>query len=52
VKVALGTDDFTVFGTGLCEELWLLRRSGMAIAELAKLRNGPPAEASMPTGSP
>jgi len=42
VTVALGTDDFTVFGIGLCEELWLLRRAGMSVAELAKLRNGPP----------
>jgi adenosine deaminase len=42
VTVALGTDDFTVFGTGLCEELWLLRRAGMSVAELARLRNGPP----------
>ncbi len=42
VKVALGTDDFAVFGTSLCEELWLLRRSGMSVADLAKLRNGPP----------
>lgn len=52
VRVALGTDDFTVFGTGLCEELWLLRRSGMSVADLAKLRNGPPAGASLPTASP
>jgi adenosine deaminase len=42
VTVALGTDDFTVFGTGLCEELWLLRRAGMSVAGLARLRNGPP----------
>jgi adenosine deaminase len=52
VRIALGTDDFTVFGTALCEELWLLRRSGMSVAELAKLRNGPPAKAPYPTASP
>jgi adenosine deaminase len=42
VTVALGTDDFAVFGTGLCDELWRLRRAGMPIRDLAKLKNGPP----------
>jgi hypothetical protein len=43
VNVALGTDDFTVFQTGLCEELWRLWHAGMPVQELAKLRLGPPA---------
>lgn len=43
VTVALGTDDFAVFGTSLCDELWRLRRAGMPIRDLCKLRNGPPA---------
>jgi adenosine deaminase len=51
VTVALGTDDFTVFGANLCDELWLLRRSGMSLSELAQLRNGPPELASPSTGS-
>jgi len=42
VNVALGTDDFTVFQTGLCEEIWRLFRAGMPIRELAKLRIGAP----------
>jgi adenosine deaminase len=43
VNVALGTDDFTVFQTGLCEEIWRLHRAGMPVRELAKLRIGAPA---------
>jgi len=43
VNVALGTDDFTLFGVGLCDEILRLRRAGMPIRELAKLRLGPPA---------
>jgi Adenosine deaminase len=44
VNVALGTDDFTLFGAGLCDELLRLRRAGMRLADLAKLRLGPPAD--------
>lgn len=44
VNVALGTDDFAIFGTGLCEEIWLLRRSGMSVPDLAKLRIAAPAK--------
>jgi adenosine deaminase len=51
VTVALGTDDFAVFGAGLCDELWRLRRAGMPIRDLAKLRNGPPLQ-SPSTASP
>jgi len=43
VNVALGTDDFTLFGAGLCDEILRLRRAGMPLSELAKLRLGPPA---------
>ncbi len=43
VNVALGTDDFTIFGAGLCDEILRLRRSGMRLRDLAKLRLGPPA---------
>jgi adenosine deaminase len=46
VKVALGTDDFTVFGTSLCDEIWRLWRAGMPVRELAKLRLGPPTSLS------
>ena len=42
VNVALGTDDFTIFGTSLCDEIRLLRRSGLPLAELAKIHLGPP----------
>ena len=42
VNVALGTDDFAIFGAGLCEEILRLRRSGMRMRDLAKLRLGPP----------
>ena len=42
VKVALGTDDFTIFGASLCDEILRLRRSGMRLRDLAKLRLGPP----------
>jgi adenosine deaminase len=48
VNVALGTDDFTVFGTGLCDEIWRLRRSGMPLRHLAKLRLGPPTDLRLP----
>ena len=43
VNVALGTDDFTLFGAGLCDEIRSLHRAGMPVAELAKIRLGPPA---------
>jgi len=43
VEIALGTDDFTVFGVGLCDEIWQLHRAGMPIRDLAKLHLGPPA---------
>jgi adenosine deaminase len=43
VEVALGTDDFTVFGVSLCDEIWQLHRAGMPIPDLAKLRLAPPA---------
>jgi adenosine deaminase len=42
VNVALGTDDFTLFGASLCDEIGRLRRSGMRLGDLAKLRLGPP----------
>ncbi len=42
VSVALGTDDFTVFGVSLCEEIWHLHRAGMPVRELAQLRLGAP----------
>ncbi|MBN2576914.1 MAG: hypothetical protein JXP73_20290 [Deltaproteobacteria bacterium] len=42
VNVALGTDDFTLFGAGLCDEILRLHRAGMPVSELAKLRLGPP----------
>jgi adenosine deaminase len=42
VNVALGTDDFTIFGTSLCDEIRLLRRSGLPLRELAKIHLGPP----------
>jgi adenosine deaminase len=45
VNVALGTDDFTIFGASLCDEILRLRRSGMRLVDLAKLRIGPPAMA-------
>lgn len=43
VNVALGTDDFTLFGAGLCDELLRLHRAGMPVSELAKICLGPPA---------
>ena len=43
VNVALGTDDFAIFGASLCDEILRLRRSGMRLRDLAKLRLGPPA---------
>jgi adenosine deaminase len=43
VNVALGTDDFTLFGASLCDEIRRLHRSGMPVAELARLRLGAPA---------
>lgn len=42
VNVALGTDDFTLFRAGLCDEIRRLRRSGMRVADIAKLRLGAP----------
>jgi adenosine deaminase len=42
VNVALGTDDFAIFGTSLCDEILRLRRSGMRVRDLAKVRLGPP----------
>jgi adenosine deaminase len=42
VSVALGTDDFTVFGVSLSDEIWCLHRAGMPLGELAKLCLGPP----------
>jgi adenosine deaminase len=42
VNVALGTDDFTLFGVGLCDELRHLHRAGMTVSELGKIRLGPP----------
>ena len=42
VHVALGTDDFTLFGAGLSDEILRLRRAGMNLRDLAKLRLGPP----------
>jgi adenosine deaminase len=44
VQIALGSDDFTLFGASLCDEIRRLRRSGMRLADLAKLRLGPPPE--------
>ena len=43
VNIALGTDDFAIFGASLCDEILMLRRSGMPLRDLAKLRLGPPA---------
>jgi adenosine deaminase len=43
VNVALGTDDFTLFGAGLADEIASLHRAGMSVTDLAKLRLGPPA---------
>jgi adenosine deaminase len=43
VNVALGTDDFAIFGAGLGDEIVRLRRSGMRLRDLAKVRLGPPA---------
>jgi adenosine deaminase len=48
VNVALGTDDFTIFGVSLCDELWLLRRAGMPLRDLARLRIGPPRDLHLP----
>jgi adenosine deaminase len=42
VDVALGTDDFTMFGSGLCDELRRLHRAGLKPSELAKIWLGPP----------
>jgi adenosine deaminase len=36
VKVALGTDDFAIFGASLCDEISRLRRSGVRLGDLAK----------------
>jgi adenosine deaminase len=43
VNVALGSDDFTLFGAGLCDEILRLHNSGMPLSDLAKIRLGPPA---------
>jgi adenosine deaminase len=43
INVALGTDDFTVFGSSLSDEIRRLHRFGMRPFDLAKLRLGPPA---------
>jgi adenosine deaminase len=43
VNVALGTDDFALFGAGLCEEILSLQRAGMPASELAKIYLGAPA---------
>jgi adenosine deaminase len=43
VNVALGTDDFAIFGSSLSDEIRRLRRSGMRLRDLAKVRLGPPA---------
>jgi len=42
VDVALGTDDYALFGAGMCDEIRRLRRAGMPLADLAKIRLGPP----------
>jgi adenosine deaminase len=42
VPVALGSDDFTLFGAGLCDEILSLHRAGMAASTLAQIRLGPP----------
>jgi adenosine deaminase len=42
VTVALGTDDFAIFGASLSDEIRRLRRSGMRLRDLAKVRLGPP----------
>jgi adenosine deaminase len=43
VNVALGTDDFTLFGASLCDQVLGLHRAGMPVSDLAKIRLGPPA---------
>jgi adenosine deaminase len=48
VRVALGSDDFTVFGVSLCEEIWRLYRAGMPLRDLARLYLGPPAGVPSP----
>jgi adenosine deaminase len=48
VNVALGTDDFTLFSVGLCDELRHLRRAGMSVADLAKIRLGAPTPVPSP----
>ena len=42
VDVALGTDDFTLFGAGLSDEILRLHRAGMPASTLAQIRLGPP----------
>lgn len=42
VKVALGTDDFTLFRASLCDEILSLYRAGMPVSALAKILLGPP----------
>jgi len=43
VNVALGTDDYTLFGASLCDEIRQLRRCGMSLEDLARIRLAPPA---------
>ena len=43
VNVALGTDDFTMFGADLCDEILHLHRTRMPVSDIAKLLLGPPA---------
>ena len=42
VPVALGTDDFSLFGASLSDEILRLRRAGMKLRDLARLHLGPP----------
>jgi adenosine deaminase len=43
LDVALGTDDFTMFGASLCDEILRLHRAGLTVSEIARIRLGPPA---------
>jgi len=52
VQIALGSDDYTIFGTGICDEIWRLYRAGMTVGELAKVRMGPPANLRRPATTP
>jgi adenosine deaminase len=44
VNVGLGTDDFSMFGASLCDEILHMYGAGMPVSELAKIRLGPPGE--------